>query len=185
MSQKIRSRFSITVAVAAVALAGCASGPIAGTRSAVNNDDYYQVEHDGRLYVFDGRAVFRDFVSHWETPYRKVRIGAGPEGMTLVFGLRGEDKKKSDGIAAIEMHDGRMQGADSGFYAEAWSEGRIYVFDRWEDLASFRTTGEANLRYTDIGAGPDGRTVVYVLNDGNKTVKPVALMETFDQVHGI
>ena len=62
-------------------------------------------------------------------------------------------------------------------------DGRFYVFDRWEDLQAFKATWEAPYRFTEIGAGPANRTVVYVLNDDNKTRRPEALMARFRSRH--
>lgn len=149
----------------------------------VNNDDIYLIEHEGRLYVFDDEQVYADFMQHGETPFRLVRIGAGPGGATIVFGLRDEDKAKTSGIASADMYDGRLAGAED-FYAEVLHDGRFYVFGEWNDLVSFQQTRSADLRFTEIGAGPDGRTVVYVLNENNKTNRPVALIERFHRIHG-
>ena len=158
------------------------SAPVSAVPS-INNDDVYLIEHEGRYYVFDDEAVYQSFMQHGETAYRLVRIGEGPAGSTLVFGLRDEDKTKSEGIAAVDMYDGRLAGASKGFYAEVLFDGRFYVFSKWADLVNFQQTHIADLRYTEIGAGPAGRTVVYVLNDGNKTDKPVALIERFKRIH--
>lgn len=149
-----------------------------------NNDDYYEAHHEGRLYVFDDFATYRDFLNLGETPYRLTRIGAGPKGQTVVFGLTPEDKKKRSGVAAVAMFDGQMQGAETGFYAEVFHDNRFHVFDRWADLQAFRQTGEAALRYTDIGAGPGGRTVIYVLNSDNKQQRPDGLIAEFRARHG-
>lgn len=161
------------------------SAPLVETSkvAAVNNDDVYLVEHEGRLYVFDDEQVYVSFLAHGETAYRLVRIGDGPGGSTLVFGLRDEDKAKTSGIASVDMYDGRLVGAED-FYAEVLHDGRFYVFSEWNDLVAFQKTRSADLRFTEIGAGPDGRTVVYVLNEDNKTVRPDALIERFHRIHG-
>lgn len=110
------------------------------TQSRIRNvDDYFEVEYEECLYVFDDAEVFKDFITHRETPYRKVRIGAGPDGETVVFALRGEDKKKLDGVAAIELYDQDLSGGHR-IYAELWHDGRIHVFDRWQDLESYNSS---------------------------------------------
>ena len=144
----------------------------------LNNQDMYEVHEDGRIYVFDDHATYESFLEVGETSYRKVRIGEGPKGETLVFGLTDEDKKKVDGIASIDMYDGNLNGAEE-FYGEMRMEGRIYVFQSLEEMNQARIVGEVPLRYTDIGAGPDGETVVYALNASNKKRKPAELMEKF------
>lgn len=150
---------------------------------AVNNDDVYLVEHEGRLYVFDDEQIYASFMQHGETAYRLVRVGAGPGGSTIVFGLRDEDKAKQSGIASVDMYDGRLAGA-ADFYAEVLHDGRFYVFSEWDDLVNFQHTRTADLRFTEIGAGPGGRTVIYVLNESNKTERPVAQIERFHRIHG-
>ena len=147
-----------------------------------NNDDYYEVHHEGRIYAFDDAATYRSFLEVGETSYRKVRIGEGPKGETVVFGLRGEDKKKLDGIAVVEMYDGKLAGAE-GFYGEMRVDGRIYVFDDWQELVAFRQVGEAPYRFTQIGAGPAGETVVFVLTKDNKKKRPDALIEAFTRAN--
>lgn len=176
------------VKAAPVAQAAPAPAPVVTAapvaEPSINNDDVYLIEHEGRYYVFDDEAVYKSFMQNGETAYRLVRIGEGPAGSTLVFGLRDADKAKSEGIAAVDMYDGRLAGASEGFYAEVLYDERFYVFSEWNDLVNFQRTHIADLRYTEIGAGPAGRTVVYVLNDSNKKDKPVALIERFKRIHG-
>lgn len=144
-----------------------------------NNEDLYQVDHEGRIYFFDDFATYQTFLQVGETAYRRVRIGEGPRGETIVFGLTNEDKKKIQGIASVEMYDGKLQGS-TDFYGETRTEeGRIYVFSSLEEMTTARIVGEVPLRFTQIGAGPKGETVVYALNSQNKKVKPEALIEAF------
>lgn len=142
--------------------------------------DYFEVHaEDGRIYVFDDFATYAAFLQHGETPYRYMRIGGGPDGKTLVFGLTAEDKAKRSGIASVEMWDGAVPEGDA-FYAEVIHDNRFYVFDRWADLQSFKSTFEAPYRFTQIGAGPGGRSIVFVLNGDNKTEKPEDLIKHFN-----
>lgn len=173
-----------TVAKAQPAPASAEPEPEQPASNGPNNDDVYLIEHEGRLYVFDDEAIYQSFMAHGETAYRLVRVGEGPGGSTLVFGLRDEDKEKREGIAAVDMYDGRLAGAAEGFYAEVLHDGRFYVFSEWADLVAFQRTRIADLRYTEIGAGPGGRTVVYVLNNDNKKAKPVELIARFKRIHG-
>ena len=147
----------------------------------LNNSDLYEVEAEGRTYVFDDFATYQEFLSVGETAFRQTFIGAGPNGQTLVFGMTSKDKKKHfSKIAGYNLYMGSQLPADN-FYGEMRIEGenRIYVFSRLEDMKQVRETGEAALRFSDIGSGPNGETVIYVLHSGNKKVKPVALMEEF------
>jgi hypothetical protein len=148
----------------------------------LNNDDYYEVHDAGRIYIFDDAATYLSFMGVGETAYRLTRIGAGGSGETVVFGLRKEDKKKRSGIGGVDMYDGKIEGAES-FYGEIVKERRIFVFSTWKDVKDFQAVGEAVYRYTDIGVGPNGETVVYVLNNGNKRQQPGELVARFKALH--
>jgi len=178
---------TIATISAVLMLSGCATTVSSNTKAAtkqLNNGDYYEVHHEGRVYVFDDAKTYKSFLDVGETAYRKVYIGEGPHGMTLVFGLTKSDKKKTSGIASIDMYHGKMKGADD-FYGEMQVEGRIYVFSTWDDLTAFKKVGEAPYRYTDIGAGPEGKTIVYVLNKSNKKKRPDALIAQFKKMHNM
>ncbi len=148
-----------------------------------NVDDYYQVTDDGRIYIFDDYKTYDSFNQLGETSFRLTRIGAGPNGETVVFGLTKKDKKMRSGLGGVDMYDGKAEGIADGFYGEVVDEGRLYVFSQWADLKSFLAVGEAPYRFTQIGAGPKGETVVFVLNKSNKKKKPVALIAEFDKKH--
>ncbi len=148
-----------------------------------NVDDYYQVYHEGRIYVFDDFKTYQDFLNLGETTFRLTRIGAGPNGETVVFGLRKKDKKMRSGIGSVDMFDGKAEGIEDGFYGEVVKDGRIYVFSTWQDLKDFLQVGEAPYRYTLIGEGPKGETVVFVLNKSNKKKRPDALIAEFKRRH--
>lgn len=150
-----------------------------------NVDDYYQVSHDGRIYIFDDYKTYASFNQLGETAYRLTRIGAGPNGETIVFGLTKKDKKMRSGIGSVALYEGKADGIADGFYAEVIDEGRIYVFSEWANLKSFLSVGEAPYRFTEIGSGPKAETVVYVLNKKNKKKKPVDLIAEFNKKHGI
>ena len=179
---------TILAASLTLALAACANNETKTSNQAtqqetmvknLNNDDLYEVHAEGRLYVFDDKATYQEFLTVGETSYRQTFIGTGPHGQTVVFGMTSKDKKKHySKIAGYNLYHGALAAAEV-FYGEARLDGRIYVFDRLEDMKAVREIGEASLRYTDIGSGPKGETVVYVLRGDNKKVKPVALIEQF------
>ena len=183
---------TILAASLALSLTACVSNDAENTQvvkqdaakmaaAELNNSDLYEVEAEGRIYVFDDFATYQQFLSVGETAFRQTFIGAGPDGQTLVFGMTSKDKKKHfSKIAGYNLYMGSLASAEN-FYGEMRIEGenRIYVFSRLEDMKQVRETGEAALRFSDIGSGPDGETVIYVLHSANKKVKPVALMEEF------
>jgi len=145
---------------------------------------YFEVHHDGRLNVFDDASTYLGFMKLGETSYRLTRIGAGPKGQTVVFGLTKKDKKKRSGIKCVDMYDGKLK-PGSDFYGEIVMHNRFYVFSNWNDLLAVKKIGEPSYFYTQIGAGPGGKTVVYVLNKKTKKKKPVALIQQFKKVHSM
>lgn len=140
----------------------------------------FEVHKDNRIYVFYDKTLYADFIKMGHTAFMFTRIGAGPHGETMVFALSNEDKKKVSGIPSVELIDGLKKPAH--FYGETLSDGRIYVFGEYDLMADFRNTGEAAYRYTDIGAGPNGETVVYVLSKKESKNKPEALIALFKQM---
>ena len=184
----------VLVAGALVSMYGCQTtevkeaAPVAKAevkKVDLNNDDLYEVSHEGRHYVFNDFATYQDFLTIGETSFRKVFIGAGPHGETLVYGLTSADKKKLSGISSVEMFNGNLEGAED-FYGEVRAEdGRLYVFSTLEDMAEFRKVGEAIFRFTQIGAGPQSQTVVFVLNGSNKKKEPVELMAKFKKMNSL
>lgn len=138
----------------------------------------FEAHADGRIYLFDDHKTYRDFVKSGDTPFTLTRIGAGPNGETIRFGLTSAEKKLTQGIPSVDLFDGKTAVTNS-FYGETYTEGRLYVFDSFDEMNKFRKTGEATFRYTDIGAGPAGETVVYVLPKAKSKEKPEAMMSEF------
>ena len=176
---KTLARFTFIVAAAAL-LGACSGtgGHKAEQTASAPAMEIYEVHHEGRIHVFYDRALYQDFLSLGETPFRLTRIGAGPKGETLVFGLTKHDKKTPDSVKAIQLYDKKIE-APADFYAEMRAHDRIYVFDNFADMEPVRQFGHPNFMYTDIGAGPKGETVVFVLNKSNKKKRPDALIAEF------
>jgi len=148
------------------------------TDNAIN--EIYEVHEDGRIYVFYDRKLYKEFLQVGETAYRLTRIGTGPNGETMVFGLTKNDKKKGANTPAVKLYENKLKASDS-FYAETVRHGRIYVFSSFVDMQTVRQFGHPNFFYTEIGSGPEGETVVYVLNRKTKKKKPVELIEAFQK----
>ena len=149
----------------------------------MDTSEYYEAHHEGRIYVFDDFATYKAFLDYGHTAYRLVRIAEGPGGETIVFGLTDEDKTRRTGVASVALYDGEVLPDTDDFYAEILFENRFYVFSSWADLQGFKQTWDAPLRFTEIGAGPGQRTVVYVLNGDSKHARPEALIERFKARH--
>ena len=184
------------VAVIGAALVGCAKDDVKpaavaevspppateAAASAATLSSLFEAHDDGRIYLFYDQALYKDFIKTGHTAYMVARIGAGPKGETVKFALTGKDKKKREGIPSIDLFEGKLSAADK-FYGETYAEGRIYVFGSYAEMENFRKVGEAPLRFTEIGAGPNGETVVYVLNSNNKKKKPVQMIEAFNRMN--
>jgi len=140
--------------------------------------EIYEVHNDGRIYVFYDKKTFKEFLQVGETAYRLTQIGTGPNGETMVFGLTKKDKKKGINTPAVKLYKNKMQPSQD-FYAETIRHGRIYVFSTFADMQTVRLFGHPNFFYTEIGSGPKGETVVYVLNKKTKKKKPTALIAEF------
>jgi len=168
---------NFTILVSLLLLSACAA-----TSSSSNDSDMsiYEVHKEGRIHVFYDRKEFQSFMQVGESTFRLTRIGAGPKGETLVFGLTKKDKKHPDKVAAINLYDGKLN-ATEDFYAEMYKNGRIYVFNNFKDMETVRMFGHPNYFYLSVGTGPKGETVVYVLNGKNKKKKPLQLIERFQQ----
>ena len=138
----------------------------------------YEVHRDGRIYFFYDKSLYQSFLKTGHTAYMIARIAAGPKGETLKFALTSKDKKKRAGIPSIDLIEGVAKPSQP-FYGEMRMEGRIYVFNSIQDMNDVRKVGEAPYRFTEIGSGPKGETVVYVLNKTNKKNKPEALIAEF------
>jgi len=156
-------------------LSACAS---TGSSSSSDDMSIYEVHKKGRIHVFYDRKEFKSFMKVGETTFRLTRIGAGPKGETMEFGLTKKDKKKPGKVAAIKLYDGKIKAGDD-FYAEMYKNGRIYVFNNFKDMETVRNFGHPNYFYMSVGTGPKGETVVYVLNSKNKKKKPVGLIDEF------
>ena len=146
--------------------------------------EIFEVHHDGRINQFYDMATYRSFLDVGETAYRLTRIGGGPKGETMVFGLTKDDKKKGENTPAAMLWDGKMQ-VEGEFYGEMHKHGRIYVFNTMADMKHVRELGHPNYMYTEIGMGPKGETVVFVLNKENKKKKPVAQIAKYKAMHGM
>lgn len=189
--------YALASVLALGVLGGCAtqsntakapeSKPAATTPVVAEKAHYFLVFHEnGRIYAFGDAANYLLFLEHDEVPLTRTRIGAGPEGETVIFGITKNDAKNLDKPSAGEMfYDGKM-GEVGPFYGEVVRDGRFYVFGEWADFKSYLEHKEVTFTFTEIGTGPKGETVIYALNDKTKKAgRPVALIEAFKQLHQI
>ena len=150
-------------------------------------DNYFIVFHEnGRIYPIADARNYLEFLHVNELIYTRTRIGTGPEGETLVFGI---EKKEADDLnkpAKAELfYDGKYEPAGP-FYGEVIRDGRFYVFGSWKDFKDYLAHKEITFTFTEIGTGPKGETVIYALSkDTVKEGRPVKLIEQFKTLHKI
>lgn len=196
MRDLMRRGLQLALAFALVAaVAGCAtqakttgsSGTYAApaAQSAAAEQYYFLVYPEtGRLHAFGDLKTYLMFMENGEVPYTRTRIGAGPQGQTVVFGITSDDVKKNQASAAEMFFDGKAQN-EGAFYGEVFKGGRYHVFGEWGDFKDYLAHGEITYTFTQIGTGPKGETVIYALNkETSKKGAPVALIAKFQALRG-
>jgi predicted small lipoprotein YifL len=150
-----------------------------------NNDDYFEIHKDRRIYVLSDVKEYQSWLKTDEIPLVVTRIGAGPNGETVKLALIKKEAKAMEKIVgykggAQRMFEGELVGLEKGFYGEVHKSGKIWVFENGKDLAEFKKSGEAPCGITQPGAGPAGKTVVFVQNcKAAAKGKPDGAMENF------
>lgn len=202
-----RVHFAAVAVMTSVAMSGCATPggwmgadaekaydkSLAAKRMAetYNNDDYYEIHKGGRIYAFSDYKDYQIWLKTDEVPLVVTKIGAGPKGETVKLQLNKTEAKameKTVGYkgATQKMYEGELVGIESGFYAEVIRPERIWVFENGKDLHEFQKSGEVPCGITNIGAGPDGKTVVYAQNcKAAAKAKPEAAMARFKKNYGL
>lgn len=159
----------------------------AATPAAAVTDNYFLVFHEnGRIYPIADARNYLEFLHNNELIYTRTRIGAGPEGETLVFGI---EKKEADDLnkpaRAELLYDGKYE-PPGPFYGEVMRDGRFYVFGEWKDFKDYLAHKEITFTFAEIGTGPKGETVIYALNKNTvKEGRPARLVEQFKTLHKI
>jgi hypothetical protein len=165
------------LALAAATLAGCATpeatapakvmpaaaAPAAATAPAAAQVFFAVLPESGRIHAFGDTKNYFDFLSHGEVTLTRTQIGAGPGGRTVVYGITNDDVKANKPSLGEQVMAGSLTPA-ANFYGEAFKGGRYYVFGDLKDMKDFIAFGEVPYSYTDIGVGPKGESLVYVMN---------------------
>lgn len=168
-----------TQATAPAADASKTAAPAAPAEAKVQN--YFLVHHEnGRLYPFADAENYLNFMQVDEVIYTRTRVGAGPDGETIVFGIQ---KKEAEDLArpalAEQLFDGKLEIAGP-FYGEVFRNGRYHVFGEWADFKDYLAHKEIVFTFTEVGSGPRGESVIYALNKKTKDQgRPVALIDAF------
>lgn len=189
-------RCGAVIAIAALA-AGCATAPspmpatapapsaapmaaAAPASIAASKPELYIVlPETGRVHAFGDTKNYFDFLAHGEVALTRTQIGAGPGGKTLVFGITGDDVKTGAPSRGEQVLSGKVPAGDA-FYGEVFKDDRYYLFGDLKDMTNFTAFGEVPYSYTDIGSGPKGETIVFVMNkDSYAKGKPMDRMARF------
>lgn len=183
--------YALVSLMALGAMSGCAtqpeiaeSKPAETQKAAVEKANYFLVFHEnGRIYPFADTKNYLMFMNVDEVTYTRTRVGAGPQGETVVFGImKNEAEDLNKPSLAEQFFDGKME-VTGPFYGEVVRDGRFYVFGEWKDFKDYLAHKEVTFTFTEIGTGPKGETVIYALNKKTKDEgRPVALIEAFKQL---
>jgi hypothetical protein len=183
---------SLSVAtLAALVISGCAAPSAAPTAAApkaapastaaepTEAKEFFSVLKDGRIYAFGDTRNYFDFLAHGEVTLTRTKIGTGPGGATVVYGITSADVKANKPSMGERILEAQLPAAPN-FHGEVFKDGRFYVFPELKDMMPFIGFGGVPYSCTDIGAGPNGETLVWVMNSTSiKTGRPVATMERF------
>ena len=188
MKQQMRTAALIAGMASILGLSGCATdmaqkaaAPVAASKASAK-EFYVVLPENGRIYAFGDTKNYADFLAHSEVALTRTQIGAGPGGKTVVYGITKDDVKKNAPSLAEQIFQDKLDGA-ADFYGEAFKDGRYYVLGDLKDMKAFTAFGEVPYSYTDIGVGPAGETLVWVMNkDSYKKGRPAAAIERFKQM---
>ncbi len=188
-TQQLKLVAALSALLAFGAMSGCATSqttaaPAARAEASVQKQTYFMVYHEnGRIYAMTEPNIYLGLMAHDEVPLTRARVGAGPDGETVVFGITSKDGENLDKpTAAEDIFDGRTKDVGS-FYGEVVRNGRYHVFGEWKDFQDYLSHKEITFTYTEIGTGPKGETVIYALNNKTKdSGRPVALVEQFNRL---
>jgi hypothetical protein len=160
--------------------------PKADAPAAAGTTELYMVlPPTGRIHAFGDPRNYAAFLLHGEVPLTRTAIGAGPGGKTIVYGITGDDVK-SNRPSVAETILAPNTPAPAAFYGEVFRDGRFFLFGSLKDMTDFAAFGEVPYSYTDVGAGPQGETLVYVMNkDSFPKGKPTERMMRFKALRGM
>jgi hypothetical protein len=154
----------------------------AKAEQAVRTENLFVVYHEnGRLYAVASPKDYLSFLATDELSFSRTRIGAGASGETVVFGI---DRNEANNLGAParseQLYEGK-QAVTGPFYGEVFRNGRYFVFNNWNAFRAFLATKELPFSFTEVGAGPKGATVVYVLDrESVKAGRPARMVEAFN-----
>lgn len=173
----------LSLLLATATLAACATPPAPAKPASPNNEDWYQVRTEENLYLFDDYSVYRDFLVSGKAPVLRDLGEKDKWGQDVVLALGADAQNKPlEQIAAYQFYRVALPSAWP-FYGEIRQDEVIYVFRRAGDMTEMNSIGEPVFRYTDIGGGPNGERVIYVLAKEEKL--PEDTIKQFKTRYGI
>lgn len=189
----------LAVAAIAVVAAGCATSPAPQVNAAAEPSPrpgtppspnapapapgtvelYAVLPPTGRVHAFGDLKNYADFLEHGEVALTRTSVGGGPGGKTIVYGITADDVKNNQPSRAEQILAAATP-EPAAFYGEVFRDGRFFLFGQRKDMVDFLAFGEVPYSYTDVGAGPKGETIVYVMNkDSYPKGKPMERAERF------
>jgi hypothetical protein len=134
----------------------------------LNNDDYYQVHLEGRIYVLADSKDFTSLIKLGEVPKTVTKIGGGPNGERLIYDVSSSESKIMETKVgfkggAQEMYEGTREGLQKGFFGVMFKDGQYVVTDSWSVAKQFRS-GVLPSGGVSAGPSPDGKTVSYIVS---------------------
>ncbi|MBS3934603.1 MAG: hypothetical protein KGZ43_00395, partial [Sulfuritalea sp.] len=162
--------------------AAAAPAPAAPAGQAVRTENLFVVFHEnGRLYAVSSPKDYLSFLATNELSFSRSRIAAGASGETVVFGIDRNEANNLNAPARSERLFDDKRDMAGPFYGEVFRNERFYAFNNWGAFRAFLATKELPFSFTEVGAGPKGETVVYVLDrESVKAGRPVGMIETFN-----
>jgi hypothetical protein len=149
----------------------------------LNNDDYFELRKDNTIFVFTDAKSYKIWLSTHEIPLVVTKFRVGPNGEKAKFQLSKNETKameKQVGYkgASQKMYEGELEGLSKGFFGFVYSGESYFVFDNWNALKAFKTSGGEASGFT-ASNGPEGAKVVYV----GASSEPAELAKKFAELH--
>ena len=130
----------------------------------LNNDDYYELFHEGRVLVFADAKNYKIWKKTGEIAKSITKFRAGPNGEQVRFDVTSNESKAMETLqgykcGAQNLYEGNVPGLAKGFFGFIKKDDTYFVFDNWAALTNFKKGGAATGATT---SGPEGSQVTYV-----------------------
>lgn len=178
MKPSVIKTLSLALFTAAMA-AGSMS--VSAAEAPLNNEDWYQVWTENQAVLFDDQAVYFNYLKTGKAPALKDLGVKDFAGRAVVLGLSAEEKgREVNTLTAKRFLDINLPPA-TDFYGEIRQDNKIFVFKRYGDMIDVMKLGSPTFSFMELGGGPNGERVVYVL--AKEEAKPEALIKKFHSLN--